>query len=540
MFFLFKRNFIWNGDDIYYNYQRISGISDNLTNGILAPNVSLSNFGKIGYGVNIFYPWLTLLPFKLASILITKPVLAYYFGLLFYFYASFVISHYSMKSLTGSTKSAIIFSLVYNLSTYRLIQILSRGSLGEYIASIFLPLCFLGFYNVFYGDEKKWQPLAIGMSLLIYTHILTTFMCIIFFLLIILLFVFKLQINIKRFFSLLKSIIFTIFSTLIFTVPFVSEELYQQYATPDPQILQGISLSKLLLSSLANSSKRAVEGNSYNIGILMIFGIILGLIALKKSSKLFKAIFLVFLTTLFLSTNLFPWHFLQNTVIQVIQYPFRILMFSTFFGSLVFANSLEVILGEIFEKKFIWVSSLILITTISLWGSSINNSLNSLLTDKKSIITNKMIEKKLIPDSYLQQYIPNKAQSDFPNMVQHIVLLNNKKIIQVPVVKGHSNYFKIKNVKESSKIILPVVRYKYTKVIFEGKNVRLDKRKDGILSFKAPYNKKSATIKVSYWNGRLFTINSILSLMSFIYIILSYSLEEKFKDLKSKKVQKKE
>lgn len=193
MYSVLKRDFVWNGDDIYYHFQRIIGLSNNFTDGLLTSNISTNNFDKIGYGVNIFYPWLILIPFQIIFRLTGDRIGAYYLGLLFYFFISFLISHYSMKQFSKGNKLAVLFAIIYNFSTYRLIEVFSRSAVAEYIATIFLPLCFLGLYQIFFGDDKHWKPLAIGLSLIIFSHVLSVFMCLIMFVIILLLFVAKIQ-----------------------------------------------------------------------------------------------------------------------------------------------------------------------------------------------------------------------------------------------------------------------------------------------------------------------------------------------------------
>jgi hypothetical protein len=95
-----------------------------------------------------------MMPFGIVYLLTNNWISAYYLGLLFFIFVSFGIGHYSMKRFTDSTKSALIFSVIYSFSIYRLIDISTRGAVAEYIATIFLPLCFLGFYELFFGKKQ--------------------------------------------------------------------------------------------------------------------------------------------------------------------------------------------------------------------------------------------------------------------------------------------------------------------------------------------------------------------------------------------------
>ena len=522
MYEFYKRDFVWTGDDIYYQFQRIMGLSTNFTDGLLASNLSVMNFGKIGYGVNIFYPWLTLIPFKLFFQFTNNWISAYYLGLLFYFFVSFLISHYSMKKFSGSTKVAMIFSIIYNLSIYRLIDLFTRGAVAEYLATIFLPLCFLGFYEIFFGDGKQWKPLAIGMSLVIFSHVLSTFMCVIIFTLLLIFFSPKLKLTKDRLLNFVKAVITTVGATLIFTVPFLMEELFQKYGVPDKQILKGQDLGKLLSESLINNSRKVVENNLYNVGLTMLIAIVLGLIIFRKFDFKYKTIYVTFIASLLLTTELVPWHIFQNTPIEVIQFPYRFLMFTTLFGSIVLAQALNIIFSNQMTKQFPIVLGLLTIINGGLWMQSVNyGASGEVLASPKSYISQKMINDNAIPDSYLTQYIPVTGLAKADTVIQHQLFVNDQQSIQIPAVNGHTNEFYLDNIEKGDKIDLPYVRYKYTKATFNGQKVPISLSKRGSVQVIAPKKAKRVVIQLSYGNRKLFAGAAILSALTWIYLLFS-------------------
>lgn len=534
MYQLYKRDFIWNGDDIYYHFQRILGLSDNFTNGLLASNISISNFGVIGNGVNIFYPWLTLIPFRIFFQFTRNWISAYYFGILFYFFVSFLISHYSMKKFSGSTKSAVIFSVIYNFSIYRLIDIFTRGAVAEYIATIFLPLCFLGFYEVFFGDEKQWQTLATGIILIIYTHVLTTFMSIIFFALLSILFIPKLKLNKDRIINFGKAAITTIGSTLIFTVPFMTEESFQKYGVPDKQKLVGLNFKQLIYESIINNSRRSVEGNIYNVGLTIILALIIGILVFRRFSFLYKSLYCIFVASFLFTTNLFPWHLLQDTPIEVIQFPYRFLMFATLFGAIILTQSIEILFKNQLNKSFPIILFILVIFNSVMWENSIiNGSKGVLLASPKLEITQKMVNENRVPSTNLLQYIPDAMQSSFELALAHQIFINKKSSVQIPTIKNHSDEFYVGNIKRNDKIDLPFVKYKYTKAQINGQKVPITMSKRGFVELIVPKDTKSATINLSYGNHNLFMCAEILSILTWIYLFCSKYFIRWFKKLKS-------
>lgn len=67
------------------------------------------------------------------------------------------------------------FSLLYTTSSFRSVEIFLRGAMGELLAMSILPLILLGFIKL-YDSKESWVMLAISMTLLIYTHVLSVAM----------------------------------------------------------------------------------------------------------------------------------------------------------------------------------------------------------------------------------------------------------------------------------------------------------------------------------------------------------------------------
>ncbi|MGZ1371727.1 cell surface protein, partial [Lactobacillus delbrueckii subsp. bulgaricus] len=56
-------------------------------------------------------------------------------------------------------------------------ELLVRNALGEGVAMIFLPIVLLGMYRLVNASNHGWLCLCLGMTLLVYTHLITTVMC---------------------------------------------------------------------------------------------------------------------------------------------------------------------------------------------------------------------------------------------------------------------------------------------------------------------------------------------------------------------------
>lgn len=66
---LAKTNTIFFSDDMYYHIQRINELISNYQSKNYFVGIYTSTFNQMGYPLNLFYPWVTLIPFVLFSFL---------------------------------------------------------------------------------------------------------------------------------------------------------------------------------------------------------------------------------------------------------------------------------------------------------------------------------------------------------------------------------------------------------------------------------------------------------------------------------------
>lgn len=529
MYLVFQNKSIWYGDDIYYQFQRIQGISKSLKEGLF-PSISTINFGKIGYAVNIFYPWMTLLPFGIVSLFNSNPISAFYMGLFVYFLASLLISHYSMYEFSGSHIQAVVFTLIYNFSTYRLIDLLSRAALAEYIATIFLPLCFLGFYETFFRNYHKWYLFALGFGAIILTHVLTTFMTILIFIVFILLNFMKIKPFKEHAVALIKAVVTTILLTLLYTVPFILEELFQRFPKPDPQILKGLELAKFLKVTLQSNASRFVEGNLYNPGLIVLLILIAGIFYFKKFNRLNKQIYVIGLAIFLISTNLFPWHILQNTPISVIQYPYRLLIFASLFAAVTGSWIVKNIVQKDDQERQWLVVALCGVLMFGIWfGSFKMATTNSMISDPKGMIDSSMIKEDRIPDSYLNQYVPKETLNYLSSVTEHQMYVNEKVITAYPRDDRDTGVMNIENLRQGDDVNLPVIRYRLTRVTVNGQSVPFWTSTRGTIEFHAKQNSRHNRIVISYGSKKLYAGLFCLTVIGFLIIWIDIFIQRRLK-----------
>ena len=132
-----------------------------------------------GYAASVFYGDLFLyLPAMLR--LLGVPVQAAYKAFVFAVtLGTAVLTWWCVRRMLRDNAAALAASGLYTLSAYRMVDVYTRGAVGEYTALLFLPLVAYGLWRIFSQEDGAkparlvWLPAAIGYTGLIQSHLLT-------------------------------------------------------------------------------------------------------------------------------------------------------------------------------------------------------------------------------------------------------------------------------------------------------------------------------------------------------------------------------
>ena len=91
--------------------------------------------------------------------------------------ATVLIAYYVCKKMSQNVNISLIGSFLYLMSAPRLVNLYTRSAVGEYTATTFFPLILYGLYLV-YSEKKEdtnkgWLPLALGMSAVVMSHVIS-------------------------------------------------------------------------------------------------------------------------------------------------------------------------------------------------------------------------------------------------------------------------------------------------------------------------------------------------------------------------------
>lgn len=162
------------GHDLTFHLNRILGIEESLKSGMFPVRLNGYSLNGYGYADPVFYPQLFLyIPALLHMMGVPFPTAVNLF-LIMVHAATAIVMYCCAKKMFGSPEIGCISSVIYTLCIYRLCNSYMRAAYGEMTAMVFLPLILYGFYELFFGDEKKWPVLVLGVTGVIQSHIIST------------------------------------------------------------------------------------------------------------------------------------------------------------------------------------------------------------------------------------------------------------------------------------------------------------------------------------------------------------------------------
>lgn len=172
-------DFLIRGHDIYFHLMRIEGLAEGLRSGQFPVKIQPAWYGGFGYAVSVFYGDLFLYPAAVLRLLGCSLQNAYKSYLFLNNVVTVLIAGYSFSGIFKNRYIGALGSAIYSLSVYRLVNLYTRGALGEYTGMMFLPLIVYACVLLLDREKKKEclqkgaVLLGISMACIVQSHILT-------------------------------------------------------------------------------------------------------------------------------------------------------------------------------------------------------------------------------------------------------------------------------------------------------------------------------------------------------------------------------
>ncbi|MDR1090757.1 MAG: YfhO family protein [Prevotella sp.] len=506
------------GQDFFFHYRRLQALMDGMGTGPYLIYLDYGAMDGYGYFAKAFYPDFVLIPFACIGNL-TSIEFAYQFMIFTMTILCGIFTYIFVNKVYKNSFAASVSALLYTFAVYRLLDIYHRAAIGEALTFTFLPLVFLGLYHIIKGDYKKWYILAIGFSLMILTHLISSLLLFITVLIFFVIYYKPLFREPQRVRCLLLAGAATVFITAYYTFPMIEQMASGTFYYESRDLMSKTQDSALkmnwivwgLFSGIIHPRQVFIPGT----GLLLTCAVALRLFVYGKSKELRSADILVILglAFVFASSFLFPWSIFPFNKLNFIQLPWRLFEFSTFF----FAVAGGYYLSQAFKsrKRLAVAGFSIVIVIVSVMAND-----GKLYQDVRS---NRPITQvaALENDYHLGglEYMPDKVPS--PEYIAQRGDRVGKKYEDTKVTSFRKGGVTVLDIitSEPETLELPLLYYKGYKAVFNGEEIQVSESGNGLVQI--PVEKSgSATIYYAgtfiQKSGYYITLISIIALCVFI------------------------
>ncbi|WP_194191777.1 DUF6541 family protein [Clostridium chrysemydis] len=505
------------GDDIFFHLLRIEDIKNGILGGQFPVQIMPESLYGFGYANGIFYPDLFLYFPALLRIMGVDLRIAYgIFMSLCTFLATFSM-YFCVKKIFKNINIAFFSSVIYIFAQYKITDLYFRSAVAEYISFIFIPIIILGVYELLYRDYKKYYILAIGMSAVVLTHLLSVMMiasmCVCFYLFSIL----KIIKEPKRLGYSMRAAVLTILLTAYSWIPIIGQFLHGKFNLENVKPFAYEDIVSLNDIFTVNRNSRFFVGIVFVLLVLLYIGAILK----KRNNGFVFIIFLIGLGSLLLTIeNPIAKEVFQNIkILNNVQFAWRFGLIATPLLGIVSGYSIGVLIPDRTRAK-----TLVLVLLVITLGG--NLLLYTKYYKRKNIDFDNFTSKYSDYIGAGAEYLPKGASEDD-------IAKKGNKVISKDNTFRYSNYkkkgvkisFDFKTENDNTIVDLPLLYYygyDYKIIPKEGKTIKGKVEHSEDLCVRVDLGKvKSGTLIVDYKGTFYMTLGNFITLATIIYIIYS-------------------
>jgi hypothetical protein len=509
------------GYDYHFHLRRFNALIDALREGTFPSYIDYTAAQGYGYLSKVFYPDILLLPF--AGLAIVTNVMFAYKSIMFIITILCAIFTYNaVNRIYKNQFAAIISSLLYTFSVYRIFDFYHRAAVGEAIAMTFIPIVFLGLYYIIKGDYKhKWYIITIGYVLIIFSHAITSLLMFVTTLIILTFYIKPLIKEPKRILYLVIAGIVTVIITICYIAPMLEQisaiDFYYKVRPiilPHTRKLSFEFIGWSLVSGLIYPKNVAFCG----VGILLTISILLRFFIKKQGKNPYLRSIdigvLIGIGYILATSTYFPWGRFPFTLLQSIQFPWRLFGFSTFFFAIAGGYYLSLILKSN-TSKTIGLAIVILLSGITVYNHLENYKyLQSNFINRINDIPTADTYFHLIGAEYMPAKVPNGAfiaqrgdSIGYGNTDTHISNFErNRNIISLNV-----------NISKADSLELPLAYYIGYKAVLNNNILETKESNHGLVQI--PVN-ESGRVEIYYKGTTTQTVSWYITIISILILSL--------------------
>ncbi len=497
--------------DIGFHYARMLSLIQTIKNGDFLALIHDAFYGY-GYALGIFYGNFFFYFPALFTILGLPAMLSYKILYLFINIGTLLIAYYVSRKIIPSQKIALLLTFLYTFSEYRLYDVFVRGAIGETLSFMVVPLVLLGLYEIIYGDSKKWYYFTLGFVFLLVSHLITTIVMAIFASILFLFHIPRFVKEKKRFYHLVLSGIVGVCLAAFFLFPM----LEQYFCSSISIFTQG---SIYLPSGAATPIRYLFLPGWFfscylGLSILLLLPIRF-LLSAKKVEKedrnllSFSTCLLILGVLIWLSTSdLFPWKIVDH-MLSFLQFPWRLLLFSTLFCSFAIGINLFLLWKNGKQKLVKRLAIFILLTCF--FGNALYSFQYGVRKEHyESFPENEIGNGEYLPsgtDQVLLRNLKPEVTSNNPNLEISYEKVGTSISVQY---QNHSN-----DQKEDTYVEVPLLYYLGYQI---EPNYHLTKGNHNLI--RVGVDQEAGEFQISYQGTMIQKVSYLISLMSWILFLI--------------------
>lgn len=514
-------------DDGIQHIARAFGLKESLKYNKIFPNVISSFVNNFGYSWNLFYGPLSATAMVVIDIFVNNLNASYRILSYLALALSGLAMYKLVKKITDNGNIAVLSSVIYMTMPYRLTDMYVRNALGEMISFVFIPLVFLGLYNLFHYNEKKSYWLTIGACGLILTHNLSTVIVAIFagvyFL-----------VNINRLkdkevlITFIVNVCVILAITMCFWVPLLETKMETEYQVYEPDMmstkdsLQRFSLEIKNFFVRGNLNEYPFDLGLHVIIMLALSPMAIGLIN-RKNKKVYVFSLISTIVALFMCTKYFPWKYLPQPF-TYIQFPWRMEMMVVFFASIISSINVYTLIKNFNFKDALLICFIAVVSTVSFvpWIPKVREeaTLDDYYLGK---ISGK--EHEVVAGIGKEEYLPKRAYENrfyIATREDNVYVLKGKALIENEEKDGPNYKSKIQTYDDEYTVLeLPYIYYPGYKVTLDGMDIETFETENGFLGcYLGP--KETGLLEVSYTGTDIMRLSLVFSVGGTIVFIAYY------------------